>query len=204
MRKYSIRNFLTDRLAPEQVYRFFEERRDFSTVERIIPPLSPEDARIAPGALTRARAALKKLGKRALPGPVPPDFSPPAVLAETGAGYDPYLHERARRIAWYLSSYLFTHDDPASPFISKDRREARHADAIRAHKGPVLFVPSYNSHFDSVVICVYLDALGLGLPFSALGDLLMPNTAVEQEMKRLRVIKITKSHLWAPHYPACR
>jgi glycerol-3-phosphate dehydrogenase (NAD(P)+) len=202
VRKYPIRNFLADRLAPEQVYRFFEERQDFSEVERIIPPPRPEDARLAPHALARARTALKKLGKRGLPGPVPPGFSPPAVLSDMAAAYDQDLHERVRRIAWYLSSYLFTHDDPASPFLSKDRREARHADTIRAHDGPILFVPNYNSHLDSVMIAVYFDALGLCLPFSALGDLLMPSAAVEQEMKRLRVIKITKSHLWAPHYPA--
>ncbi len=202
MGNYPIRNFLSDRLVPEQVYRLFEGRKGFSEIGRILPPANPEDRRLASGALARARVALKKLGKRGLPGPVPPDFSVPAVLADMAAGYDRDLHERIRPIAWYLSSYLFDHDDPASPFLSKDRREARHADAIRAHDGPVLFVPNYNSHFDSVMIGVFFDALGLSLPFSALGDLLMPSHAIEQEMKRLRVIKVTKSQLWAPHYPA--
>jgi glycerol-3-phosphate dehydrogenase (NAD(P)+) len=193
---------LSDRLVPEQVYRFFEEREDFSNIERILPPFRPEDPRPARGALARARAALKKRGKRGLPGPLPPDFSPVAVLSDMAAHYDRALHERVRRIAWYLSSYLFVHHDPASPFLSGDRREARYADAIREVKGPVLFVPNYNSHFDSVMIAVYFDSLGLSLPFSALGDLLMPNREIEEHMKRLGVFKVTKSHLWAPHYPA--
>jgi glycerol-3-phosphate dehydrogenase (NAD(P)+) len=200
--KYPINSFLADRLAPEQVYRFFEERQGFSETARIIPPFRPEEVRPAPAALARAKASLRKLGRRRLPGPVPADFSPPAVLSDTAAGYDRDVHERIRPIAWYLSSYLFSHDDPAAPFLSKDKREARHADRIRAHEGPILFVPNYNSHFDSVMIAVYFDALGFGLPFSALGDLLMPNEAVERQMKRLRIVKVTKSHLWAPHNPA--
>ena len=170
MGRNPIGKYISEKLTPEEVYRFFEGREGFDDLVGLLGPPRQESPAIPKGALSRVRAELKKAGRKGLGVPVPKDFSPAGILCDLAAGYDAKVHQRARAIAWYLCLYLFSHEDKGSPFVSKDRREARFADAVKSAPGPVLYLPNYNSHFDSAMIAVYLDSLGLGLPFAALGD----------------------------------
>ena len=119
------------------------------------------------------------------------------VLADTACRYDRGLHLRSRIASAYISRHIFTHIDAARPFSERTEREASRIEEIAGFNGPVLYLPSYHSHLDSLVIAVYLDAMGLGLPCSAIGDLLMPTPGVEDTLKRLMCIKITKELLWS-------
>jgi glycerol-3-phosphate dehydrogenase (NAD(P)+) len=199
---YTLIRYLIRRISPEDIYRFFEARPDFPILEKYVSPFSkafPEDKVYeTTGAYQRAKGYIAKISETA-------DFSPGEILDDLATSYDMAAHKRARQLSYYLILYLFEHANPRSPFLSKNLREAKEAPALkklREKKRPILFIPNYNSHLDSIIINTYLDSLGLGIPFSAIGDLLILNADIENELKRLKVIKVTKSLLWSEQRPS--
>ncbi len=194
---YTLIRYLTRHISPEDIYRFFEERPDFPVLQWYVPPFSKVFLEQRVYEITKAYPRAKDYITKI---PETSDFSPGEILDDLVTGYEMAAHKRARRLSYYLILYLFEHANPRNPFLSKNLREAKEAPALkklREKKKPILFIPNYNSHLDSVLINTYLDSLGLGIPFSAIGDLLVLNTYIENELKRLKVIKVTKALLWS-------
>lgn len=198
------------RLSAEKIYHFLETRDEFPTLTKDIGPTMEEGGDEGEKALRLAEKYLgPSLKKNQSYGDFDddvydgeePEFDPLSSLQDTHTGYDKTSHIRARKAAYFLARYLFTHHDLKRPF-SSGGDEGLIADeikrVIREGKGGILYLPSYNSHFDSVVLNVFLDSLGLGLPFSALGDLMIPNRKIDEELKKLKVVKVTKELLWSP------
>ena len=199
-------NFLLRRLVASSLDTFFrriEATPGYSAHGAMLPPFDEAGAdrfvfmldaafREAEGALPDA--VFPRPSRR---GTDPGWLTARDILADTACLYDRGLHRRSRIASAFISRHIFTHRDITTPFSEGTEREASRIEKISNFDGPILYLPSYHSHMDSLVIAVYLDGMGLGLPCSAIGDLLMPTPGVEDALKRLMCIKITKELLWS-------
>ena len=187
----------------EPFFRRIEATPGYSAHSALLPPLDEAAAdrtvRILDAAYREAQGDLsdavfhRSSHRKSDTG----EFTAMDILADTACRYNRGLHMRCRVAAAYIARHIFTHHDVTHPFSEGTKREASRIEKIKNFNGPILYLPSYYSHLDSLVIAVYLDVMGLGLPCSAVGDLLMPTPGVEDTLKGLMCVKITKELLWS-------
>ncbi|MBN1882362.1 MAG: hypothetical protein JW885_09330 [Deltaproteobacteria bacterium] len=198
-----LKRFVASSLEP--FFRRIEATPGYSAHSAVLSPFDEAAAKRTRCMLDAAyREALEDLPDTVFPRPTSHrsgtgGFSARDILADTACRYDKGFHRRCRIAGAFISRHIFTHRDIKIPFSERTEREASRIDRIAGFDGPVLYLPNYHSHLDSLAIAVYLDVMGLSLPCSAIGNLLMPTPGVEDALKRLMCIKITKDLLWSAH-----
>jgi glycerol-3-phosphate dehydrogenase len=90
--------------------------------------------------------------------------------------YDWELHRMSKAAFYNIITHLFVTQDMESLYVSRDRRELRHADRLSKARDDgvgIVYLVNHTSHFDEFIFDVFLDSWGFQLPLFAAGQNMM-------------------------------
>ncbi len=97
--------------------------------------------------------------------------------------YDQKLHNTTQLAVFSALEHIFKHDDLNQLFISEDRRELAHLEALRQARRNgtgIVFLVNHSSHLDEFIADVVLRQQNIGLPLFAAGANMMATPSLEK------------------------